>query len=225
MRAGRLRLYLCERPFGQSHDGSVSAAFTSIGENRVKKNYKLLVSAALAATALSAGTAHASDGTITINGKITAQTCDIGGKDGGKSFTVTLPTVSTGTFKGDGDTAGRTAFEIALSNCAPKTGNVSASFEVGAAVDTATSRLKNMSSESGAATQVQIQLLNADGTPIAVGKQAGAGDDAGAQGSKPVALDGSGAAKLTYAAQYVATGGIPTAGPVTTTVVYSIRYN
>ena len=60
---------------------------------------KTILSAALAAVmgvvAFAPQNAKASDGTITFNGKITAQTCTIAGNGGGSSFTVTLPTVST----------------------------------------------------------------------------------------------------------------------------------
>jgi major type 1 subunit fimbrin (pilin) len=190
-------------------------------------NRKILGCAALATSALSTSAAYASDGAITFNGRISTQTCDISGDGGGTSFTVTLPTLSTGAFSSPGPimpevvAAGRTEFDIELSNCQPQSGNVSAFFEIGATVDVATGRLKNMAWGADAAEGIQIQILNVDGTPISLGKAAsGSGT---AQGAKAFALR-SGAAKLSYAAEY-AVGPYAVPGLITSSVVYSIRYN
>jgi major type 1 subunit fimbrin (pilin) len=180
--------------------------------NKIIAGFVVVTAAALAASA------QASDGTITINGKITSQTCTIAGNGAGKSFTVTLPTVAAGALAVAGDVAGRTGFTIGLSGCSTKSGNVSAFFEPGTSIDSTTNRLKNTSGDKDAATNVQIQITNSDGTPIQIGQ---AGDQKAATATVDSTL---GAATMNYAAQYVATGA-STSGAVSTSIVYSIRYN
>ena len=176
---------------------------------------------ALAAVSLSPVTARAADGTITFNGKITGQTCDINGNGtGGKDFTVTLPTVSKSTLANAGDWAGRTPFSIGLSNCSPATGNVATYFEPGASVDLATGQLK-VDTGASAATNVQLGLLNGDTTAIRVGDATGGTDSSNSQS---VAL-AAGAATLNYFVQYVAYQGAATEGDVASRVQYTIVYN
>ena len=151
---------------------------------------KTLLSAALIAVmgvvAFAPQNAKASDGTITFKGLITAQTCTISGNSGPASFTVQLPTVSTSSLMAANATAGATPFNIALSACSPDSGNVSTYFEAGATVDATTGSLFNA---TGAATNVEVNLLNSDSSVIALGQpQAG-------QNSKVVAI-ASGAATL-----------------------------
>ncbi|KRE99480.1 fimbrial protein [Frateuria sp. Soil773] len=184
-----------------------------------------ILSAALAVSlgvfALSPSSAKAADGTITFNGKITGQTCDINGNGtGGKDFTVTLPTVSKSTLTNAGDWAGRTPFSIALSNCSPATGNVATYFEPGASVDLATGQLI-VDSGANAATNVELGLLNGDTTAISVGATTSGADSSN---SKPVALS-NGAATLNYYVQYVAHQGSATEGDVASRVQYTIVYN
>lgn len=184
-----------------------------------------IISSVLAATlgvlALSPMSAKAADGTITFNGKITGQTCDINGNGtGSKDFTVTLPTVSKNSLANAGDWAGRTPFSIALSNCSPDTGNVATYFEPGASVDLATGQLI-VDSGANAATNVELGLLNGDTTAISVGATTGG---ANSSNSKSVALAG-GAATLNYFVQYVAYQGASTEGDVASRVQYTIIYN
>jgi len=172
------------------------------------------LSGAAFAAALAAGLAtgaHASDGTVTITGEVTAQTCKING--GTPSFTVSLPKVSTTALAAANATAGRTPFQIALTECNPATGTVSAYFEPGANTDTDNNRLKN----TGTATNVAVQLLNSSSTAIALGK------DATGQGGGNATLAG-GAATLKYFAEYLATTGAAGAGTVSTSTTYSIVY-
>lgn len=190
------------------------------------KNIRMkLLAASLVLGAVSPA-AFASDGTITFTGRITGQTCTITGNGAAADFTVPLPTVGTGTLNADGNTAGRTPFNIQLSACNPNTGNVAVFFESGANADMATGRLRNAAVNVpaegdnpavNAATNVQVGVLNADLTPVAIGNAYAA------QNSQSVAL-AAGAATLQYYAQYVATGGAATAGPITTTTQYSIVY-
>ncbi|QVN11965.1 fimbrial protein [Burkholderia sp. LAS2] len=171
----------------------------------------LMASAGLLAAASSA---HAADGTITITGEITAQTCTISGDGGGKDFTVTLPNVSTSALSVAGSTAGRKPFRIALSNCSPNSGNASVYFEPGTTVNAQTGQLFNA---TGDAKNVEVGLLNKDGSNIKLGAAQAQ------QNSQTVPIAG-GAATLDYFAQYVATGGAATAGKVGTSVMYSVSY-
>ncbi|GAB3785420.1 fimbrial protein [Dyella agri] len=165
--------------------------------------------------------ARAADGTITFNGDITGQTCDINGNGtGGEDFTVNLPTVSASTLASSGAWAGRTPFNIGLSNCSPATGNVSTYFEPGTSVNQSTGQLI-VDGGGTAATNVELALLNEDTSQIHVGETT-SGTDSSGTGS--VALS-SGAATLNYYVQYVATNGAATEGSVASRVDYTIVYN
>ncbi|WP_144153973.1 fimbrial protein [Paraburkholderia sp. BCC1885] len=175
---------------------------------------KLISAVIFAGAAMASQFAAAADGTITFNGTITAQTCTINGNgSGSNNFTVTLPTVSSSTLAAAGQTAGRTPFSIALTNCTPNSGNVHTFFEAGPTVDTTTG---NLVVNAGGATNVEIGLQNFDFTNIT----AGAAD--ASQNSKSVAIN-SGKATLNYYAQYVATGAA-TAGAANSSVMYTMSY-
>ena len=167
----------------------------------------------LAASALALGSvaAHAADGTVTINGKVTDQTCKVSANS--KDITVTLPTVGVGSLATAGTTAGRTPFTINLENC--KAGEVSAFFETGGNVDAASGRLNN----TGDASNVQVQLLSDSSVVIPVLANATQAD---VTTKATVENDGDSAA-LNYYAEYYATGAA-TAGNVATSVQYTINY-
>lgn len=167
----------------------------------------------LAASALALGSvaAHAADGTVTINGKVTDQTCKVSANS--KDITVTLPTVGVGSLATAGTTAGRTPFTINLENC--KAGDVSAFFETGGNVDAASGRLNN----TGDASNVQVQLLSDSSVVIPVLANAA---QAPVTTKATVAKDADSAA-LNYYAEYYATGAA-TAGDVATSVKYTINY-
>lgn len=167
----------------------------------------------LAASALALGSvaAHAADGTVTINGKVTDQTCKVSANS--KDITVTLPTVGVGSLATAGTTAGRTPFTINLENC--KAGQVSAFFETGGNVDAASGRLNN----TGNASNVQVQLLSDSSVVIPVLANAA---QAPVTTKATVAKDGDSAA-LNYYAEYYATGAAK-AGDVATSVKYTINY-
>lgn len=178
----------------------------------MKFAYTSIAALTVAAAATLPGIAHATDGTITINGTIGTQTCTINGNGTGSTdFTVKLPKVSTTALASGGSTAGRTPFTIGLTNCSPETGDIYAYFETGPTVNSTTGQLLN----SGSAENVEVGLLNGDTTNIGVGKAD--------HKSKSVKLV-NGAAVLPYYAQYVATGGAAGQGSVNTSVMYSIMY-
>lgn len=161
--------------------------------------------------------AFAVDGTITFTGEITANTCSISGNGGNSDFTVALPKVSATALNTAPDhTAGRTAFNIALSGCSPN-GNVRTYFEPGSSVNLTTGRLTT------AVANVEIGLLNADFTSIKIGAADGSTPGT-TQNSQTVAISGTGTATLPYFAEYNAPGGTTNTGPVNTTVRYTLIY-
>ncbi len=180
----------------------------------MKHSFSTVTVAAALALAFSSA-AHAADGTITFTGNISAQTCTINGNGtGATDFTVTLPTVATSALPADGATSGRTPFSIAVSGCTTQSGTVATWFEPGTNVDALTHRLKNTA--AGGATNVQVGLLQGDGTTAVSPGVA----------SQTANIDTTtGDAKLDYFAQYVATGGAATSGAVSSSVTYSMVYN
>lgn len=160
--------------------------------------------------------ANAYDGKIEFSGKITGQTCTINANST-KDFSVNLPTVSTTTLQTAGAVAGRTPFTISLTACNPASGTVTTYFEPGTSVDTASGRL-NADAGNGNATNVQLELLNAENTPIVVGSTLAT------SGSKPASVTSTGVVNLSYAVQYRATGAA-TEGNVNSRVNYTLVYN
>ncbi len=169
----------------------------------------------MALLALMGGAAHAFDGTITVNGNITANTCSIQVNNGTTDGVVGLPTVSSSTLLQTGDTAGETPFTISLTGCTGGTLNTASTFfEFGPMVDAASGRL-NIETGTGAAQNVQIELLNANLNPIVVG--------AVAQNDVPVDI-ATGSGVMNYAARYYATGAAAP-GSVSTFVNYTVVYD
>jgi major type 1 subunit fimbrin (pilin) len=111
-----------------------------------------------------------------------------------------------------GNTAGDTAFSITVGSCTVGLASFTPYFESGATIDPLTGRLKN----TGGAGNVQLQLLNSNGTII--------------DAAKPTLLQNVAATPIVnaggvgrYAVRYYATG-MTTAGTVVSTVTYSMVY-
>jgi len=163
-----------------------------------------------------ASIAHASDGTVTFTGSIQATTCQV--ESGSKDRAVSLPTVGAAVLGDAGKTSGRTPFELRLTGCTADEKNpqkVRTFFEAGVDVDTSTGRLNN-SATTGAAKNVQIQVLNNQHEQISLGQ-------AGDQKSQAVTIDKNGNAVLNYFAEYYATGKAE-AGKVNSRVQFSLTY-
>lgn len=176
-----------------------------------KKLLGVVIALTVSAVALPAG---ASDGTITINGKLTQQTCTVKIDGGSADATISLPSLSTAALNTSGKLAGRTAFTMNLTGCTPSTGSVRAYFEHGPTVDAATGRLNN--TISSGAKNVQIQLRDGQENDVYVGNTS--------QRNNPAtAISAAGSADLLYSAYYYATGKA-TAGDLATSVTYSIDY-
>jgi len=174
---------------------------------------KHIARAALAGALVLVGSAYASDGTVTITGKIVGNTCTI--TNGNPS--VTLPTAAANILSASGNVAGATSFSIDLvckDGATPTpgaaTGSVKAFFEAGPNVDTATGRLKLTSAST--ATNLQLQLLDNDAGVIKIGD---------ASSIDAVTFDKDGKATLNYSVQYYATG-VVTAGTANSSVTYSL---
>lgn len=171
--------------------------------------------AALGAIAFipAAQAATATDGTITINGQVVATSCAVAVNGGGSNGTVTLKPAPTSMLATTGSTYGDMPFTIAVTGCdASLNGKTVTPFWSGTNINS-NGRLKN----TGTATNVDLQLLNSDdSTAITLN------GPEGGQGTTGTAV-ASGAATMTYYARYYATGAA-TAGPVSSTVNYTLIY-
>jgi major type 1 subunit fimbrin (pilin) len=178
----------------------------------------IAAAATIATIALASTGASASDGTITFTGAVTDTTCSIDTKTSGAvDKDVTLPAVTNRTLGSKGATAGTTAatdLTFVLTGCSTETKAV-ARFENGPTIDQTTGYLANQA--PAGAQNVQVRMLNASRMPINV--VTGENNDLAGNGAAIV----SGAADLKYFAEYYATGAA-TAGPVNTSVKYTVDY-
>lgn len=158
--------------------------------------------------------AQASDGMITFNGVLNASTCTVSTGTTG-NFTVTLPTLAASTLSVTGATAGATPFAITVAGCTSGEATFTPYFEAGVTTDLLLGHL-NITAGLGQATNVQLQLLNSNTTPINVAAIPGA------QGVLPAAIVG-GTGTGNYIVRYWATGAAG-AGVVTSQVTYSMVY-
>lgn len=179
----------------------------------MKKNIFSVVLASAALFSI-ASNANAYDGQIDFTGSIVGTTCTINGGTG-KNFAVALPPVSSASLAEVGSWAGRTPFEIKLTDCTPAAGSVRTLFETGPTINTATGRLI-VDGGAGAATNVEIGLLNSSFAHIA----AGAAD--GLQNTDTLSI-ASGSATLGFYAQYESKGNA-TPGAANSRVQYTIVY-
>lgn len=185
---------------------------------------KIFLSSLLAMAAVPV-ISQAASGTITLNGAIGGQTCTVNGNGSNASdFTVPMGNASSALL----DTSGKVAnaandtIKLSLTNCSqngattPENGAVRARFEAGPTVDPVTHRLIN----SGTATNIQVALINTDGTDIAIGT----GDQAGGNAFVPIVGNANaGTATLQYGHKFVATGPV-VPGTIVTSVQYSLDF-
>lgn len=179
---------------------------------------------ACGALALAPVAKAADSGTITFNGQVVTNTCNVNG--GTSSFTVTLPNVQTSALTTNGVGAygaSATAFTLNLTGCPV----YATAIKVGAQFYSATNAdatvlggLKNTSG-TGYATGVDVQLLDNTNTAFTIGTAAPTGN---ANVTDQVAVSNSGTATLNYKAQYYVANAAPTAGTVSTSVQYVINY-
>lgn len=171
---------------------------------------------AMAATTAQAASNPGPDGTITITGKVIAQTCTVNSNGSGTAnATVALPSVLTTNLATTGAVAGKTPFSIVIAGCDAALTTAQA-FWSGANIDASTGNLKNATGAGN--SNVQVQMLNASNAVMPLN-----GATAAAQNSQVVNL-ASGGATLNYAAQYVAASAAATAGAVNTSVAFTVIY-
>ena len=164
--------------------------------------------------ALSSAAAMASDGTVYINGELTTNTCTINGGNG--DITVTLPVLSTSKLTAAGQVGGQAAFTMKLTACTGSTAH--AYFESGAHITSDTNG-KGVLKNTGAATNVAVQLMNNFGDVLDLNLDASGQDPHSYTGNTA-----SGSADVTYHARYLALGAT-TAGLVTASSTYFLNYN
>ncbi|WP_339524040.1 fimbrial protein [Pseudomonas sp. EL_65y_Pfl2_R96] len=172
---------------------------------------------AILVSATGAQFANAADGTINFNGELVNQTCTIA-VDGVVTpavATVTLPTISTSLLTTAGQAEGRTGFNIQLTDCVGAATTAAAFFNSGSTVDPVSGNLNNM---TGTATNVQLQLVDAQGDTIIK-----AGNTNQKTQTTRNTIDGTGSANMPYAVQYFATGAT-TPGTVVSSVTYNVDY-
>ncbi len=178
-------------------------------------NVRILQAIAMAVLLVGAWTpraAYASDGTITVNGQITANTCTINA--GTPDLAVTLPTVSTAALPA-GAVAGATAVTMNYSACTSTPTTATVYFEANANIDPATGCLTNTAVSGG--SNVEVCFLNRDGTSIDMSKPTTS------QGVESAALSG-GSGASTFLVEYAAHTAAATAGTYTSLVTYSVVY-
>jgi major type 1 subunit fimbrin (pilin) len=159
----------------------------------------------------------ASTGTITFNGELTANTCDVKVNNQNVDGTVTLPTISANQLTLAGNTSGLTGFTVELENCSGAALNgASVFFQAGGGVDQDSGRLNNI---GGTASNVQLQLRDGSSSSQAVIK---AGDTSQVLDTTYVDISATHAI-LPYLVEYYATDAT-TPGTVITSAVYSIQY-
>lgn len=188
---------------------------------------KIISSSVIAFGLMASGSAMAQQaGTVDFEGEITDSTCSVAADSQNK--TVTLPTVSTNAFSGQGTSSGLTAFAINLENCSVEDDQqVSAYFEPYPNVDLTSGNLVNTDTGAEAAGNVQVQLLNSQTNAIDLSSPVGAnGLQSGAEwvDVTPNGASGDGTATINYFAQYYAMNDQVTAGTVASSVNFTVTY-
>ncbi|EPE4188546.1 fimbrial protein [Yersinia enterocolitica] len=175
---------------------------------------------ALALSVASATAFAATDGTVTFNGKLINETCEV--TPASKDVQVTLPTLSTQNLKTAGQEAGSTSFVIDVINCPTEITKVAAHFEAinSTGANPVTGNLTNNSTTATPAGKVEVRLYDiADNAQIRVGDTGSKFDVIPGTGADP-----KGTVSLSYAGGYYATAAT-TPGDVTAQVQYVLAYN
>ncbi len=160
---------------------------------------------------------NASSGKITFVGSIVEGGCSVSTLDSSQ-FNIIMPAVSEERLRHSNKTAGRTPISINLAGCKGRSLNVH--FDVVQSTDIKTGRLKNTSDSENSAKNVQIQLVNENGSPIKVESVRNENRKFNTQFVN-VNRD---SATLNYAAEYYATGAVST-GDIKSAALYTIVYH
>lgn len=155
--------------------------------------------------------------TITFNGEVTDQTCQVE-VNGSSSPIVILDSVPITALNAVAQVAGATPFTLTLTNCAAST-STDETYRTMFQTMTATAAGNLPNTATGGAEGVSLQLLDkVGGNPIVLSS------GAVVQGGNIVLKKGETSASRDFAVQYYAETAGVTAGAVTGAVTYTIRY-
>ncbi|SAK42409.1 type-1 fimbrial protein [Caballeronia pedi] len=156
------------------------------------------------------GAALAADANLNFTGQILTSSCTV--DTGSVTQTINLQSAYVSSFAAVGATSNPTPFSLKLTNCSP---SAKVSMTVAGTMDTVASVLKN----TGLATQVGVQLLQASaiggttGTPITLNSAISLGT-----------VDATASMTIPMVAQFYRLGTM-TAGTVTTSATVNFTYN
>lgn len=184
---------------------------------------KKLILGAVALAVAGFASAQVTNGKVIFNGEVVDNTCVV--KTGKETQTVNLPTVGINAFNGS-QNIGRTSFTIFVDGCkinATGGHRIRANFS-SPHTDITSHALKNISTESPKAKNVQLRLHESDGTHIKLGDSS----------YKPtenkdfLEVQGKEGGEIQYHVEYIKHGnednGAVTTGKVKSEVEYSLVY-
>jgi major type 1 subunit fimbrin (pilin) len=182
---------------------------------------KRILSTMIAGLSMFAAHAAAAQSTITFSARVLGATCSIhgGAPDSPADLTVTLPSVRTTDFADDGTTTGITPFSIYVGGNG-ETGCIDGTI-VNVHFDPNSPRVNPdtgylvVDPGAGAATGVEIQILNTRNVPI----------DLWYKPDSPQYTVANNSAVIPFSARYVSTSKNVTAGSANSSVLYSIAYH
>ncbi|MBA7853770.1 fimbrial protein [Enterobacter cloacae complex sp. 2024EL-00215] len=152
-------------------------------------------------------------GTVTFNGKIIDDTCDVTVNSTDANGTVTFKDVYPSAFTADDSVGDSQTFDIALTGCDTNIDKINLKFN-GTTVTSKTSVLKT----TGVATNVGVRLVNWAGADVLF-------DNSEPASTSDKTVKGTGAATFTYTAKVVQVGSVkPTAGDYTAQATYTLLY-
>lgn len=167
--------------------------------------------------------AHASDGSVLVNGTVATNTCSINGTAAGTTFTktVTMPTVTAASISAatPAGMSSATDLQIVLTNCAGPATKVIASFNNDpATVDQTYGYLVNQAT-TGAAQRVGVALYNSKFQRISIINPV-----FNSIANNGVTITNGNATLQYYAAYGLGQGGAAQPGTVLATVTYQLVY-
>lgn len=179
---------------------------------------KKLILASLVVASATPMLAQAFDGTLNFTGNVTAGTCVVSSGDAQGTQAVRLNTVQASAFTAGNRVVSGGDFNVTLASCPASVSGIRLNFTDTTNVDSSTGNLRNRST-SAAPSNVQIGLRDRGAaTEIVLGTATSR--------TASVSTDAAGSATIPLTAVYAAVGaGAVTAGPVASSVQFSINYN
>jgi len=173
-------------------------------------NYKAIF---IALSCISFYAAAVSDNTVQFQGEVNEETCSVTINGNDATPVILLPSATAGELKTAGSTSSDTTFTVGVTGCSTNAATLKTRF-AGNNV-TAAGNLGN----TGTATNVSIQLLDADGsTPLSFT------DGETVSTSSFTKAEGSSSATQTLTARYYAEAADVTPGSVVASAQYAISY-